>query len=101
VLEAGHAEEALRLCQEHAGQIDLLITDVVMPEMSGPELAEQAAQLYPNLKVLYISGYADEELRERHIQNAVPILLEKPFTSDTLARRVQEVLNTSKFRLSE
>jgi CheY-like chemotaxis protein len=96
VLEAGHAEEALYLCQQHAGRIDLLITDVVMPGLSGPKLAKQLAQLYPNLKVLYISGYTDEDLKEYHAQNATPVLLEKPFSVATLTRRVREILDTSK-----
>jgi PAS domain S-box-containing protein len=101
VLEASHAEEALYLCQQYQGRTDLLITDVVMPDISGPELAGQLAQLYPSLKVLYISGYTDEELKEHRVQNTAPILLKKPFTSDALARKVREVLDMPRSRLGE
>jgi CheY-like chemotaxis protein len=93
ILEASEAEEALRLCQEYTGQIDLLITDVVMPKLSGPELAKRLANLYPNLKILYISGYANEELREHQAQNVASLLLEKPFSLETLTRRVREILD--------
>ncbi len=95
VLEAEHAEEALQLCQQYAEQIDLLITDVIMPDISGPELAGQLSQLQPTLKILYISGYADEVLKEYKTPNQDFILLEKPFSSDVLASKVRQMLDAS------
>jgi CheY-like chemotaxis protein len=91
VLEAHHAEEALRLCQQHEGRIDLLITDVVMPDISGPELAGRLTQLYPNLKILYISGYSDDLLDRHKIQ--ILNFLEKPFSSEGLLRKVRDLLD--------
>ena len=95
VLQASHAEEALQVCQQHEGEIDLLITDVMMPDITGPELAEQLVQLYPTLKVLYISGYADDILESYQSQHTKPIILDKPFSSDTLVNKVREVLEGS------
>lgn len=96
VLEAAQAKEALQICQQEANRPDLLITDVVMPDISGPELAGQLTQLYPDLKCLYISGYADEELEVYQVQNREVILLEKPFSSDVLADKVREILDMPK-----
>jgi nitrogen-specific signal transduction histidine kinase len=92
VLEAGHAREALDLCQQHQGRIDLLITDVVMPEINGPELAGQLARLYPSLKVLYISGYSDDILDQYEIAASNLNLLEKPFSSEGLILKVGNLL---------
>jgi CheY-like chemotaxis protein len=93
VLEAGQAEEAQQLCRQHAGQIDLLITDVIMPGMSGPQLAENLTLSCPHLKVLYISGYTDEILGQHQAQIVGLSFLEKPFTSDALALKVREALD--------
>jgi PAS domain S-box-containing protein len=93
VLEAGHARQALHLCWQHAGRIDLLITDVVMPDLSGPELAEQLAQIQPRLKIIFISGYADDVLKQHGIPEPHCIFLEKPFSSEALAQKVREALD--------
>jgi CheY-like chemotaxis protein len=92
VLEADHPQVALEICQQSRGQIDLLITDVIMPTMNGRELAEQLVSAYPRLKVLYISGYTDDVLSEQGMLATEMMLLEKPFSSEALAQKVREAL---------
>jgi PAS domain S-box-containing protein len=93
VLEAASGEEALQRCQQHAGPVHLLVTDVVMPGMSGPELAERLASTSSALKVLYLTGYADDAVAHHGVLEPGTSLLHKPFTPDALARRVREVLD--------
>jgi PAS domain S-box-containing protein len=93
VLEAATGDEALERCKQHAGAIHLLVTDVVMPGMNGRELAEQLAVEYPALAVLYLSGYTDDTIAPHGVLRAGVELLHKPFTPDTLTRRVREVLD--------
>jgi CheY-like chemotaxis protein len=94
VLEAGHPKEALELCEQNYHTIDLLITDVIMPDMSGRELAEQLTRRYNKLKVLYISGYANEALNQYGVIGSGIAFLEKPFSSESLAHKVRETLDT-------
>jgi CheY-like chemotaxis protein len=93
VLETGQPKQALPICQAHDGEIDLLITDVIMPDMSGRELAEHLGRMYANLKVLYISGYANEALNQQGLLGTGIAFLEKPFSSEALARSVREALD--------
>ena len=93
VLEAEHGPKALEVCQHYSGTIDLMVTDVVMPQMSGAELSQQAATLRPAMKVIYISGYADRAIVRHGILEADTIYLQKPFTPDALARKVREALD--------
>jgi two-component system cell cycle sensor histidine kinase/response regulator CckA len=93
VLTARHGRDALMLAAEHAGDIDLLITDVVMPEMSGRELAETLTGQSPDLKVLYISGYTDDEVFQRGVRGREVPLMRKPFAAEELARRVRSILD--------
>jgi len=93
VLEAGNGEEAIELSQNFSGQIHLLVTDVVMPRMSGQELAEHLMAVRPTMKVLFISGYADRALGKEGILRPGAAFLQKPFASATLARKVREVLD--------
>ncbi|MEP7327063.1 MAG: response regulator [Gemmatimonadota bacterium] len=92
VLEAANGREALRMVSEHSGQLDLVLTDVVMPGMSGPEMAERLAREQPDLRVLYMSGYADEAIGHHGVLEAGVEFLQKPFTPQDLAQRVREVL---------
>lgn len=95
VLVTRHGEAALEVCEQHPGSIHLLVTDVVMPGgMSGPELAEQLVLLHPQMKVLYISGYPDKALAHHGVLEPGMSLLDKPFTPDSLTRKVREVLDT-------
>jgi PAS domain S-box-containing protein len=93
VLEAATGEEALQQADQQAGVIHLLVTDVVMPGMSGRELAERLIGDYPHLEVLYLSGYTDDAIAHHGVLQAGIELLHKPFTPDALARRVREVLD--------
>jgi PAS domain S-box-containing protein len=94
VLEAGDGSEALRVAGAHQGPIDLLLTDVVMPGMSGAELAERFHEMRPEAGVLYASGYADEAVIRHGIRDGVPFL-QKPFEPDDLVRRVRELVERS------
>jgi two-component system cell cycle sensor histidine kinase/response regulator CckA len=93
VLEAGNASEALALCAEYEGRIDLLVTDVIMPGgMSGRDLVERLAELRPETKVIYTSGYSDDAIVRRGILRPGVHFVKKPFTPAALARKVREVL---------
>jgi len=93
VLEARHGAEALEVSNQHAGAIHLLVTDVVMPQMSGRELAQRLSTLRPDLKVLYMSGYTDDAIVRHGVLAAGIAFLSKPFTPDALALKVREVLD--------
>ena len=92
VLEARHGGEGLLAGEQHHGIIHLLVTDVVMPQMSGPELAERLARVHPKMKVLYLSGHMGDALARRGFSDSSHILA-KPFTPLTLARRARDVLD--------
>ena len=92
VLLASHGEEALQLLERQPGRIDLLMTDVVMPGMSGRDLADRVAESRPDIKVLYLSGYTDEAIVRHGVLEPGIAFLQKPFTADVLARKVREVL---------
>jgi two-component system, cell cycle sensor histidine kinase and response regulator CckA len=93
VLEAAHPEEALELARSHTESLDLLLTDVVMPGMSGRALADQVAALCPGLPVLYTSAYANGRYAERLSANGEINFIQKPFTAEELATKVREVLD--------
>ncbi|MBI3603872.1 MAG: PAS domain S-box protein [Nitrospirae bacterium] len=93
VLEACEADEALRISRQHAAPIHLLLTDVVMPGVSGRELVERLAPARPEMKVLYMSGYTNDVIVHNGVSAAGTAFLQKPFTPDVLARRVREVLD--------
>ncbi len=92
VLAAASPDEGLEVARRHGGPIHLLLTDVVMPQMSGRALVERLAPEHPEMKVLYMSGYAADAIASHGILEAGAILLPKPFSSDALARKVREVL---------
>jgi PAS domain S-box-containing protein len=95
VLEARDGDEALRICQDHEGPIHLMVTDVVMPRMSGRLLAEQVAPLYPQMQVLFMSGYTDDAIVHHGVLHEDTAYIQKPFSPDDLAKKVREVLATS------
>ena len=95
VLEAASGPAALRAAESYAGAIQLLLTDVVMPEMSGPELASKLTTARPDLRVLYMSGYTEEAMVQHGMLPSGITLLQKPFSKDDLLRRVRDVMDSS------
>jgi two-component system cell cycle sensor histidine kinase/response regulator CckA len=94
VLVADDVEHAIRTCEGHQGPIHLLLTDVVMPKMSGRILAQQLCGLRPELRVLYMSGYTDNSIIHHGVLDANVAFLQKPITPTTLVRKVREVLDS-------
>jgi signal transduction histidine kinase len=92
VLEACNGREALELCEQHEGPIDVMVTDVVMPYMSGPEVARRLGQRRPGMKVLYMSGYPGEAALRHGVPDLQKGFLQKPFTGQALENKVREVL---------
>ena len=93
VLEAKHGPEALILGRRHSGAIHLMLTDVVMPQMSGRELAEQLTPLRRDMKVLYMSGYTDDAIVHHGVLEEGTAFIGKPFTPGALTRKVREILD--------
>ena len=95
VLEARDGHEALRVCQEYPGPVHLLLTDVVMPGLSGRELAEQLALSHPKMKILYMSGYTDDTIIHHGLLGPGTVFLQKPFSPAALTQKLREVLDTA------
>jgi two-component system cell cycle sensor histidine kinase/response regulator CckA len=94
VLDAASGGEAVRLYEAHAQTIHLLLTDVVMPQISGKELADAVTLVRPDVKVLFMSGYTDEAIVHHGVLDEGVAFIQKPFTPDALARKVRETLDT-------
>ncbi len=90
---AASAEEALEAAREQPSEIALLVTDIVMPDMHGPELARTLLKLRPKMKVLYVSGYSDNDISDQGVLDAGLVVLQKPFTQQSLGRKVRELLD--------
>jgi FixJ family two-component response regulator len=101
VLEAQSAGDAFLLCEQHAATIHLLLTDMVMPRMSGRQLAERLLVIRPKMKVLYMSGYADDPWLCQGILNKTITFLQKPITPEMLVRKLREALRADAAGTSE
>jgi len=93
VLPASSPGEALRLAGEHSGEISLLMTDVIMPEMNGRELSGNILSIYPGMKLLYMSGYTADVMARQGVLGEGIHFIQKPFTMQELAFKVREVLS--------
>jgi YesN/AraC family two-component response regulator len=94
VITASNGEEALTIVQDDSTLIDLAITDVVMPQMSGREFVEHLTKLRPTVKVIYMSGYTDDAIVRHGLIDQKIAFVQKPFSADVLARKVREVLDS-------
>jgi PAS domain S-box-containing protein len=94
VLAASRGAEAIRLCLQRTESIDLLLTDVVMPETSGKEVADRVTELLPGLRVLFMSGYTDESIVHQGVLDSNVEFIQKPFTPTALIKKVREVLDS-------
>jgi len=94
LLSAASGEEALQVGHAYSGNIDLLLTDIFMTGISGPELAEKLLRSRPSIKIMFVSGYADYTLEAQGVQGG--LLLPKPFTIKTLTVKLREVLDEAK-----
>lgn len=95
VLEARNGAEALKLVDGRSRTIDLVLTDVVMPVINGSQLAAKARASFPDLRVIYMSGYTDDDIVRRGLLDPEMAFIQKPFTADGLARKVREVLDAA------
>lgn len=93
VMSAGLGREAIQICERHDGPIQLLISDVIMPEMGGRRVADTILEMRPDIKVLFLSGYTDDAVVRHGILYDEVAFLQKPFTPHALARKVREVLD--------
>ncbi|MDP8242234.1 MAG: response regulator, partial [Candidatus Celaenobacter antarcticus] len=92
VITAYNGLNALEVTKEYTDQIDLMLTDIIMPEMNGRELAERMRVEKPLLKILFMSGYTGEEMRNRGVLEPGTNFIQKPFSPDSLVEKVREVL---------
>jgi CheY-like chemotaxis protein len=93
VLEARNAGEALLTCERLEGPLELILTDVVMPQMSGRELVDRLREVRDDFRVLFMSGYTDDRIVQHGVASGQDRLLEKPFTPDALGRAVRDTLD--------
>ncbi|WP_320040854.1 PAS domain S-box protein [uncultured Desulfobacter sp.] len=95
VLPADGPADAIRITNEHVGKIDLLMTDVVMPEMNGRDLAKKVTAVFPEIKLLFMSGYAAEVITHKGVLEDGVAFIQKPFSTNELAKKIRKVLDNS------
>jgi CheY-like chemotaxis protein len=100
VLEAGNGAEALRVCEEEDEPVDLIVTDIVMPEMNGSELAQKIREKQPDARILFTSGYTEDAVVRQSFLHPGEAFMEKPFTPATLARKARELLDPDRSDVS-
>jgi two-component system cell cycle sensor histidine kinase/response regulator CckA len=91
VLQAGNGLEALKVAEQHAGRIDIVVTDIVMPRMGGPELVENLKQKRDPMGVIFMSGYTETAVLENASLGTDAVLLNKPFSTELLASKISEL----------
>lgn len=96
VLDAANGDTAISVCKQHEGPIQLLLTDVIMPGMSGREVARRLLDLRPEARVLFMSGYTDDAIVHQGVLDEAANFIQKPFPPDSLAQKVREVLDQNK-----
>jgi two-component system cell cycle sensor histidine kinase/response regulator CckA len=96
VLEAERGDEALAICQSYREHIDLILTDIVMPQMSGQDLAHRAGRLHPEARLLYMTGYAGNKIGSSELLEMGAQFIQKPFTADALAQKIRAVMDVPK-----
>ena len=101
VLEAGDGCEAMEICNGYQGPVHLLLTDVVLPQMSGPRLGEELMKMFPDIGILYMSGYSDSVLISHGVSPEGELFLQKPFSPEALARKVRERLDAREASLKQ
>jgi CheY-like chemotaxis protein len=94
VLTASSGEEALNICQSFKNNIQLAVVDVVMPGISGKQLSDEILKIYPEIKILFISGYTDESIVQHGILDSQVEFLQKPFSVESLGKKVRQVLDS-------
>ncbi len=100
VICAADGLEALTVAGNFDGTIHLLVTDVIMPHMNGHELAAKLSRIRPDMKVLYVSGYSDNDIGDHGVLDPRFELLQKPFTPQTLARKIRDVIHEGRYAYS-
>jgi two-component system, cell cycle sensor histidine kinase and response regulator CckA len=98
VLEAGSAPQALELAASYSGVIDILITDVVMPQTNCDRFVEQLSETRDGMKVIFISGYSEDMLSRYGVEQSRPNFIQKPFSAEQLAAKIREVLGGTRSR---
>ena len=94
ILTASSGEEALQVAEAHTGEIQLLMTDVILPGMNGRQIADRLTELYPGLKVLYCSGYTENSIVHHGVLNPELHFIKKPFNKLTLSQKIRSVLDS-------
>ena len=97
ILTAENPSDVERLCVKHSGSIDLLLTDMILPGVTGREVAKRVGAICPGIKVLYMSGYTDDALIRSHGLDESFAFLQKPFSKGSVAAKVREVLDSDGF----
>ncbi len=96
VLTAARGEDALQIAEDHDGEIDLLLTDIMMPGMNGVEVASAVSKIRPGIQIFFMSGYADQDLVRQGLLEPGTHFLQKPFTPQELAERIRQILDRVK-----
>ncbi|MCK9377416.1 MAG: PAS domain S-box protein [Syntrophobacterales bacterium] len=96
VLEARHGGEALLICERHRGPIHILVTDIVMPQMNGRDLVDRLTPLHPEMKVFYMTGYADQDLAPYGVLDQPKMIIPKPFRPLDLVKKIREFMDASR-----